>query len=87
MVHRRYVDDDSPDRCSAGCIEAFALLQFALTNARGIFAEHTHTYDFLLSTVSANISGADCLNMLEPNGSLCLVAVPANEARYGEARY
>jgi hypothetical protein len=49
----------NPDDFTAGCIEAYAPLQFGadpfmVTNAEGVFAEHIHTYEYLLSTVSAD---------------------------------
>src|SRR5262249_42338268 len=59
----------------------FGADQFVATDVEGALAEHAYTCDFLLNPVCAALPWADYLNVLRPNGKLCLVGIPASEVR------
>lgn len=59
----------------------FGADDFVATGAEGALAARAGTCDFILSTVSEDIPWADYVNVLRPNGRLCVVGVPLREIR------
>jgi uncharacterized zinc-type alcohol dehydrogenase-like protein len=55
--------------------------EFVDTSPKGAVAGRANTCDFLLSTVPADLPWGDYVNVLRPNGRLCIVGAPANDLK------
>jgi uncharacterized zinc-type alcohol dehydrogenase-like protein len=62
--------------------EAMGLGAHAFVDMSGGLEAHAGSCDFLLSTVSADLPWADLIGALKPNGTLCIVGVPASEVHF-----
>ena len=60
----------------------FGAHEFVDTSAPGALKAHAGTCDFLLSTVSADISWKDYLSVLKPGGKLAIVGVPSHDVQF-----
>ncbi len=57
----------------------FGADEFVATKEQGALAARASTCDFLLSTVTADLPWADYLNILKPEGTLCVVGIPNSD--------
>lgn len=64
----------SPDKEAEA--RQFGADKFVNTSAGGALADAVNSCDFLLSTVTADMPWAEYLNVLRPDGKLCIVGVP-----------
>ncbi|GAB2563879.1 NAD(P)-dependent alcohol dehydrogenase [Spirosoma areae] len=64
----------SPDKETEA--RQFGADRFVNTSAEGALAAAANSCDFLLSTVTADLPWAEYVNVLRPDGKLCLVGVP-----------
>jgi uncharacterized zinc-type alcohol dehydrogenase-like protein len=56
---------------------------FLATKDEGALAGAANRFDFIISTVSADVDWNAYVNMLRPGGMLCIVGVPASDLRIG----
>jgi uncharacterized zinc-type alcohol dehydrogenase-like protein len=59
----------------------FGADEFVATKEEGALAARMSTCDFLLSTVTADLPWADYLNVLKPEGTLCILGIPDSDIR------
>ena len=59
----------------------FGADQFVNTSTDGALAAAANSCDFLLSTVTADVPWAEYVNVLRPDGKLCLVGVPTADVK------
>lgn len=64
----------SPDKETEA--RQFGADRFVNTSTEGALAAAANSCDFLLSTVTADVPWAEYVNVLRPDGKLCLVGVP-----------
>jgi alcohol/geraniol dehydrogenase (NADP+) len=60
---------------------SFGADQFVHTTPSGSLASAVGSCDFILTTVSADLPWAEYLNVLKPNGALCIVGASPGEVR------
>jgi len=61
--------------------QQFGADEFVATTEEGALAARAGTCDFLLSTVTADLPWADYLNVLKPEGTLCVLGIPETDIR------
>lgn len=59
----------------------FGAGEFVATKEEGALVARAGTCDFLLSTVTADLPWADYLNILKPEGTLCILGIPESDIR------
>lgn len=57
--------------------QSFGAAHFLVSSDTQAMQKHKNQFDFMLSTVAANLPFGDFFQMLRPNGKLCLVAGPS----------
>jgi uncharacterized zinc-type alcohol dehydrogenase-like protein len=71
----------STSRAKSAEAQEFGAHEFVATSEPGALAAYANSCDFLLSTVTANVSWADYIQVLRPGGKLCIVGVPDGDVR------
>src|SRR5262245_3651732 len=71
----------STSRAKSAEAQRFGADEFVAPSESGASGAYANSCDFLLSTVSANVSWGDYVQVLRPGGKLCIFGVPDGDLR------